>query len=212
MPRFKDLTGRKFGRLTAVRYLGRSKWECICDCGRITTTPMSHDLTRGATNSCGCLTVEHISNVNRTHGMTGTRTHKAWANMIQRCTNPKVRSYKDYGARGISVCAAWAASFSQFLADMGECPDGYTIERINPAGNYEPTNCKWVPRAEQANNRRNSVRILGFTARELSELLGVKRDTIYMRLRRNPTKLIDQVKELKNGHHSHHCAQGHQTQ
>ena len=198
MGRFKDLTGQKFGKLTAKKYLGGSRWECECECGSITRTPRSYDLLRGFSTSCGCYTVERTRSVSTTHGMTGTRTYRAWSNMIQRCTNPKNGSYPDYGGRGITVCERWMV-FENFLADMGPCDDNLTIERLDNSKGYEPGNCTWIPKAQQSANRRNIVRVCGLTTPELSALLGLKPDAIYMRIHRDKPKFTQQVKELLHG-------------
>lgn len=127
-------------------------------------------------------------------GYFGTRTHKAWANMIQRCTNPKNNSYPDYGGRGIEVCERWR-SFPDFLADMGQCPDSYTIDRIDSNAGYAPDNCRWIPRSEQNKNRGNVHRIEGKTFVEWADVLGIKAHTLYVRFRRSPERLIQSLKE-----------------
>lgn len=154
-----DLTGKRFGRLAAVRFdsirKGSSAWLCRCDCGN-EIVAMAYHLKRGATTSCGCYRVEASADRVRTHGLTRSPTYLTWVSMIQRCENPEATGYEYYGAIGVTVCAAWH-DFETFLADMGERPAGRTLDRRDPHGNYERDNCRWATPLEQANNKRKST-------------------------------------------------------
>ena len=89
------------------------------------------------------------------HGLTKTPTYYAWVSMLQRCTNPNHRAWPSYGGRGITVCKRWLNSFSKFLADMGEKPEGLTLERIKNGKGYSPSNCRWATVSEQNANKRS---------------------------------------------------------
>jgi hypothetical protein len=160
-----DLTGRKIGLLTVVNETttrGRCRcWLVICDCGTEKKV-LGQSLTAGHTKSCGCL--RRVSPRRVKHGHSNSRNGKpskeyqAWRNAISRCHYPRNVSFKDYGAKDISVCESWRSDFVAFLRDMGLCPgDDYSLDRIDSSGNYEPGNCRWVPLSEQNENRTNCV-------------------------------------------------------
>ena len=149
----KNLTGKKFGKLTVIKRIFPNKnrkavWQCRCDCGKITDV-QSSCLLNGNTRSCGCLRGGKI-----THGKTNTPIYNIWKGMLQRCYYKKHKHYKDYGGRGIQVDSKWKNSFEAFFTDMGDRPEGLTIDRINVNGNYCKANCRWATRTQQARNQR----------------------------------------------------------
>ena len=167
-----DLTGQRFGKVVAVEAVGRNKframmWLCKCDCGG-TTTAMTSDLRKGKVRSCGC---SHYKD-RQTLGGKPTRLYRIWKNMKKRCYNANNHDFLYYGARGISVCAEWL-KFSPFQtwAIANGYTDELTLDRIDNDGNYEPTNCRWATRKEQAQHRRPSGTVIknGKERRECSD-------------------------------------------
>lgn len=160
MNRFIDLTGQKFGRLLADKYIDKDKngismWQCKCDCGNIKIV-RGLSLKNGDTKSCGCLQKERSILKNTRHGYSHLQIYYIWNNMVQRCTNINHKQYKDYGGRRIKVCKRWM-KFENFYKDVGNPPDGLTLDRVDNNGNYCLKNHRWATPKEQANNRRTSL-------------------------------------------------------
>jgi hypothetical protein len=185
----EDITGRRFGRLLVEAFNGRNRhghiqWRCRCDCGgKAVATRQS--LRSGNTQSCGCLRAE-LLRLPKSHGRTRTRAYRIWGNMSDRCGNPKNQAWEFYGGRGIRVCERWK-KFENFHADMGDPPNGHTLERKNVNIGYEPSNCIWLLANEQALNRRSN-RLLTFNGRTQpmalwAKELGMSRRTLASRLR-----------------------------
>lgn len=166
----KDITGIRFGRLTAIRRLPgykkparNSHWECLCECGKTAIVDIQN-LKHGRSRSCGC---SRPPPKNKTHGRSQSSEYRIWHQILRRCCDPKSADYYSYGRRGVKVCDRWR-NFSNFLSDMGPRPSAdHSIDRINNDGDYEPGNCRWATPVVQSNNRRSN-HIVAAMGRKLS--------------------------------------------
>ena len=157
MRKVKDLTSHKYGRWTVLSFAesrmmsGRKRvmWNCICECG-VEDVIRGENLKSGATQSCGCL----VMDTSKKHGMFDTKIYKIWNSMIQRCTNANNKKYNIYGGRGITVCDRWLNSFESFYTDMGDKPEGMSLDRRDNSKGYSKSNCRWANASEQAINSR----------------------------------------------------------
>lgn len=195
-PRFPrvDLTGKKFGRLLVIEYVGRrpgkgdSHWRCKCSCGNESIVA-GYNLKCGASRSCGCQIRIALLKVNTKHGRTRTVEYRIWSGMLTRCYNDNEKAYKFYGGRGITVDDRWRGEggFENFFADMGKRPSKkHQIERNDNDGPYSASNCRWATRVEQGRNKRSTIRTVvdGMTVSlmEACRIKGLNYGTIRSRM------------------------------
>lgn len=193
----KDMTGFTFGRLKVLERAPReprfgklAAWLCECECGNVVAVK-GMSLRNGDTRSCGCLHRQKCRERRLKHDRSNTREYRSWAAAKTRCYNPRQSHWPHYGGRGITMCAEWSADFRAFLRDMGPCPEGYSLDRIDVNGNYEPGNCRWASPIQQANNARHVPRISfrgeSHSVSEWARILGIPRERLKMRLQRGWT-------------------------
>lgn len=157
-PRFKDLTGQVFSRLTVIDYAGRrgrkSLWNCLCECGS-TKVLLGTAISHGSIKSCGCLRYERVNESSTSHGLSQTPEYRVWADMWQRCTNPNHKAYGEYASR--RPPETWR-DFAVFLEDVGPRPhEGLSLDRVDNDAPYGPGNCRWATPTTQQNNTSRNV-------------------------------------------------------
>lgn len=166
----KVYPGQKFGRWTVIEFTGEKKrgtkiWLCQCSCPKRTISKVrEQNLLSGKSTSCGCWHKEKVTK----HNLRNLKEYQIWSDMKTRCINPNNKFYCSYGGRGITVCDEWQ-EFENFYRDMGDCPEGYSIERINNDKGYSKDNCKWIPKGEQQRNQRRT-KITLEQAREIRQM------------------------------------------
>lgn len=199
--RVRDLTGQRFGKLVARSIVGQDKhknviWLCDCDCGR-THEVVSRALVSGSVRSCGCMGHGEFRNKRKEkHGCSKERLYRVWGCMLNRCYDPNRNEYPSYGGRGIEVCDEWRNSYMEFRS--WAYSNGYdptlpgnecTLDRIDVDGNYEPSNCRWIPMSKQCLNKQDTVWITyrgkRITIPEAEKINGIAQSTIRSRLGRN---------------------------
>lgn len=179
--------GKKYGKLTAIEYFkplkSGTKYMCACECGKLAVVDYQK-LKSGHTKSCGCMKFKNRYDKNC------TRLYRIWVDMRARCTNKNYKNYHRYGERGIKLCDEWNESFEnfKFWAERNGYSDSLTIDRIDNDKGYEPTNCRWATKKEQANNRVTNIK-LEYDGRKLSitewsRIVGIIPKTIKERLNR----------------------------
>lgn len=197
-----DIRGNTYNRWQCVGYSHKAGsvhfWYLRCRCGTEVVRRIGH-VVSGKSTSCGCAHKENLAKRNRIHGLTTYPVYQIWKAVNQRCKNKKHKQYKDYGGRGITVCAEWQGieGAKNFIRDMGSRPDGASIERRDNTAGYSPANCYWATKSVQARNKRNNLLITAFGRTQClaawSEEIGAHQSALYWRIvtaKWNPEKAL----------------------
>lgn len=209
----EEYIGQKYNSLTIIGFEHRKSswyWKCRCECGKeIVCSPLK--AITGHTKSCGCKKIERCHEMTvkyrTTHGGRNERLYHIWHGVKQRCCSSTSKDYANYGGRGIAVCGEWKDSYSAFRewAYNSGYEENLTIDRIDVNGNYEPSNCRWVPIEEQAKNKRNSIIVeIGGEKKCLvdwCEYYGVNYQTAYshvVRLGESPKEFFKRYRKKYN--------------
>lgn len=197
---FIDRIGQRFGRwLVVERHPQKKKvrWVCQCDCGTLRDVAAA-DLVSGRTNSCGCLQKDGAG---KTLTKLQKREYHSWSGMKQRCLYHWHIEWHRYGGRGITICDSWRNSFESFFRDMGPCPAGMSLDRINLDGPYAPDNCQWATKETQAENTSKSVHVEfngeRFTLKKLASHLGINYFRLHAYHRRRGLSLEEAIAKAK---------------
>lgn len=194
MGKFIDLTGKRFNKLTVIERAenkgSKVCWRCRCDCGNECIVHGS-SLKSGTTRSCGCWNIQSAIERSTVHGKRHSKIYGIWCTIKNRCFKSAVKGYERYGGRGITLYEPWIDDFQAFydyvstLEHFGE--DGYSLDRINNDGNYEPGNLRWATKSEQARNTRRNIIVeykgVEMTLAEAAELSGISYGTLQSRYR-----------------------------
>ncbi len=188
-----ELSGKTFGDWRVVRFSHKNQsrtvyWICVCKCGVERAVRTQH-LNSGASAGCGCSANARLAKNKTSHGLSRTREYTSWQMMKSRCDNPNYTDYRNYGGRGITYCDGWAR-FENFVSDMGNRPDGMSLDRIDPNGNYSPENCRWATSVTQNRNTRRA-RFLEYDGQRMrvsdwAKHIGISQQGLQWRLKNWP--------------------------
>lgn len=207
---FLDVTGERFGLLTAVKPLMASggkdgkrlrwKWVFRCDCGNYVERFISNvkmSVQKGCVPACPACARSRQKRRQFKHGQTGSQLYRVWRNMRNRCQNPDAQAYPRYGGRGIKVCERWQ-EFNNFVADMGSTfHDDLVLDRIDNNGDYCPENCRWTTYRVNCRNRSGTYSDLDLE--ELSHITGISKTTLHYRVTRGwPLELLAMQPSVMN--------------